>query len=543
MRFFMIALLWCCTAITTLGQEPPQKFELLFSVQSTDLEPEHMTVLNELVNSLNFYKDYKIIISGHADGEGSFLRNERISEKRAMTVKDYLMGQRVLGSKMEVVAFGETLPKMSNATAETRKYNRRVEISVYYQIHKEEIKKNIVKTPVEKLYDRLEMKPQTFCVNPARDTCIRGKGGTLVYIKANSFDLSNVFMTPKCIEIELKEIDKNAQVILENLSTTSNGQLIQTQGMTHISARIEEEELRLVRGKDLVVMMPSETLHPGTKPYDGNWFKTDNTINWTVNNSGQMGSFTLKDFNQCVLSMLENRIENGDRIFLGKSRYSKTELSRDYLIGEPEESCKRFVKILKQYNIPNLQVLADAVNQPMYQLFDTKELTKLQEAITEEKAKATDIETRLDDGEKVVLPVVLLKNMKINYRAKLAEYEALKYYTYNVTRLGWSTLKVKSLFRNLAEKSIRVNLKPDEHIDAKIISKKYGFVMGGSPKNDHYMFDDVPVGDKMWIIALKYEDRIPHMAIQPITEDEEQYELVFFPYQQNAISDVLKMLN
>jgi outer membrane protein OmpA-like peptidoglycan-associated protein len=74
------------------------------------------------------YPDLKFAVEGHTDSTGSDQTNQELSTKRAIAVRDYLIGQHVAASSIDAQGLGSTHPVADNATAEGRAHNRRVEI-------------------------------------------------------------------------------------------------------------------------------------------------------------------------------------------------------------------------------------------------------------------------------------------------------------------------------------------------------------------------------------------------------------------------------
>lgn len=70
-----------------------------------------------------------INVAGHTDSIGSARYNQRLSERRARTVKGYLVQKGVPDSSIHAAGYGETRPIASNATAAGRALNRRVEVT------------------------------------------------------------------------------------------------------------------------------------------------------------------------------------------------------------------------------------------------------------------------------------------------------------------------------------------------------------------------------------------------------------------------------
>ena len=71
-----------------------------------------------------------LTLRGYADSIGSFKGNWKLSEKRAVVVKGYLVKKGVGDEKIITTAFGSTQPLTTNQTALGRQKNRRVEIKV-----------------------------------------------------------------------------------------------------------------------------------------------------------------------------------------------------------------------------------------------------------------------------------------------------------------------------------------------------------------------------------------------------------------------------
>ncbi|MEJ7556679.1 MAG: OmpA family protein [Pedobacter sp.] len=74
--------------------------------------------------------DYAVSLKGHADGIGAYKYNWVLSDKRAVSVKDYLITKGVKSERIVTTPFGSTVPIATNKTAAGRQKNRRVEIEL-----------------------------------------------------------------------------------------------------------------------------------------------------------------------------------------------------------------------------------------------------------------------------------------------------------------------------------------------------------------------------------------------------------------------------
>lgn len=106
------------------------KSDILFDFNSAELRPQSRDTLGELADNFRQYPDNEIVVEGHTDSVGSEDYNQRLSERRAANVADFLIERGVDANDVVVFGFGELRPKQSNETAEGRQLNRRVEINI-----------------------------------------------------------------------------------------------------------------------------------------------------------------------------------------------------------------------------------------------------------------------------------------------------------------------------------------------------------------------------------------------------------------------------
>ena len=103
---------------------------ILFDTDSSNLRSASRTTLNELARNFAQYPDNVITVEGHTDSTGTDQYNQRLSERRASSVADYLIDSGVPSSAITVFGYGELRPASTNDTVEGRQLNRRVEIHI-----------------------------------------------------------------------------------------------------------------------------------------------------------------------------------------------------------------------------------------------------------------------------------------------------------------------------------------------------------------------------------------------------------------------------
>ncbi|MFX1673753.1 OmpA family protein [Paraburkholderia sp. A2WS-5] len=99
-----------------------------FEINKYNLLPEGKQALNKFIADSDGVNIGTVVINGHTDSTGSNALNDRLSLRRAETVRNYLQSHGLHAGKYEVHGYGKSKPIASNATADGRAQNRRVEI-------------------------------------------------------------------------------------------------------------------------------------------------------------------------------------------------------------------------------------------------------------------------------------------------------------------------------------------------------------------------------------------------------------------------------
>jgi outer membrane protein len=100
--------------------------QLQFAFNSAELTAEDKTILDEVAENLIRLKFISGTVIGHTDSTGPEDFNQRLSERRAQSVADYLQDRGVAPGRLAVSGKGESEPIADNATREGRAQNRRV---------------------------------------------------------------------------------------------------------------------------------------------------------------------------------------------------------------------------------------------------------------------------------------------------------------------------------------------------------------------------------------------------------------------------------
>ncbi len=101
-----------------------------FQSGSDKIKRDNLATLDEAAETLKARSHVRVEIDGYTDNVGKPEMNLALSEKRAQSVKAYLVGKGVNAAQLETKGYGETSPIADNKTKEGRAKNRRIEFKV-----------------------------------------------------------------------------------------------------------------------------------------------------------------------------------------------------------------------------------------------------------------------------------------------------------------------------------------------------------------------------------------------------------------------------
>ena len=113
-----------------VAQKVTYAADAFFDFDKSVLKPEGRAKLDDLVGKIQGINLEVIIAVGHTDSIGSDAYNQRLSVRRAEAVKAYLVSKGIERNRIYTEGKGKKQPIASNATAEGRAKNRRVEVEV-----------------------------------------------------------------------------------------------------------------------------------------------------------------------------------------------------------------------------------------------------------------------------------------------------------------------------------------------------------------------------------------------------------------------------
>ena len=103
---------------------------VFFETDSYELLPESTVELDRVVETLSQNPTIKVEIGGHTDNQGAPDYNQKLSERRAKSVVDYLLSKSVSPERVSWKGYGESQPVAPNSSPEGRAMNRRTELKI-----------------------------------------------------------------------------------------------------------------------------------------------------------------------------------------------------------------------------------------------------------------------------------------------------------------------------------------------------------------------------------------------------------------------------
>jgi hypothetical protein len=543
-------------ALPGRAQEAVQlKRTVLFDPGHAMAGPQEIAQLMRYIDSVAKGGSLTIFVEGNSDGLGNYQRNIILSRKRAEFIRRQLLTLVDPGSRVIVHYFGPNRPVANNATSAGRRMNRRVDIFVSRPPGGREdavIDRQLIVDkihPVTELYARLSTAPEKFCVDWRRDTVLRCRQGSIIYVKANSL-VPGPGCDSACVTFTVKEDFRCSDMLLDNLSTTSNGDMLQTRGMIYTDVvDCAGHELELQTGKDLVVLLPTDSVNPAARIFKGRRDR-DSVMNWTIDSNALLKDFSLAQLDICSDFICGNKLQPtpcppcpfffcriGRVGKAAKGLFSKEQRAENTAFrncrqaaGMPAKPglnpdlvprCSELDSLFRRYGVHDLSSLVRAINKPLMDSFNVKTVGELQDTL--KKIKTREIE--------------------LSYANKRISFDDFKYYVFNERQLGWSNCDLFAGIGRFDRITVKTNLEIYPNIDCKLIFKKRRIIMPPTRETGRYEFRGVPKNEPAIIVALKNEGSIFYVAIKEISTGSRPVDLDWKELPIDELKEELRKLD
>lgn len=256
--FFTMVIL--CFSMSLLYCQSQSSF-VHFESDSHTLDEATQNHLSNLLLSLEEHSDFQIEVIGHTDQDGSDDYNEKLAERRASSVSEYLVSLGVSENKLIRNSRGERELITTEASHQAKQKNRRVELKYKYTDY----------DSVEEMITELEgsSAQQTHMISTAEAQLIDLKGGTTVYVPKGAFVNKDGEPIEGPVELEIIEAFTLTDFVAHNLYTESKGNLIETGGMLYVNATVDGEQVQLAENRNLELIYPVSQIKENMEVFYG----------------------------------------------------------------------------------------------------------------------------------------------------------------------------------------------------------------------------------------------------------------------------------
>ena len=538
-----IIMTFLCLSIVTTAQKI-NKHTVYFEVDKYSVTSEEQALLNDFIVQQKSRSHYfSVRITGHTDSDASNVYNMKLSEKRVRTVAEYFK-DLVANDRIQLDWLGEDNPLNTNAGKEEKKLNRRVEIVVEHSVPD-----RVEDTgDIKELYKMLEQQKQLFCIHPKGDTTLLLDQGTIIYFPLEPFGKLDV----PCVEIRAKEFYKKSDMILENLATTSNGKLLESDGMVYIEAAIKDQLLELKDGKKVMVLMPADSIRKDMQGFNGVRDPHSEIIDWQTNTESQFTGLRVPPGAPCYdfgrpptplncdrCKFFFCRIKRFDEAFSGIANSPVRATNKDFRRCQRRirrmrnatsvpinwedsdlQRCAELDSLLKAYGVNNREELMVAMNKDLMDKYGVKTISELQDTLRKEKM--ANIESKLLSGK--------------------VDQTDLRYYLYNTSRLGW--INTDAFSKMTGDRiTMTTDLRPDEQTDCKVAFVGVRGILPSIPAENNYTFYNVPEKNPCWVIGMRFKNGQAYLSMKKTSSTKNVEMAPFRAVSMEELKEALKMID
>ncbi len=326
---------------------------VFFESAKFDLSDSSKIYLKSLTDTLKAKLKLQISISGNTDDVGDSLFNVKLSENRSREVRRFFIENGLDSTKLKIGYNGENKPMADNASDMGKQKNRRVDIAIKWEIPKPPEPKGDVK----ELLMLLANPVTTHCVSGKRDTVLVTERGTKLVILAHAFGDDKV-CKEECITIEFKDALGKADMIFDNLTTVSNGQLLESGGMAYINAKCGKKNLRVKTPNSMFLVLPTDTLRENMKVFFGLRNAEIDPMNWNQSKKDKIWNVDDDFHKQLHDQMLADALKNRKKGCLGIGGTSKKKIAEQVKVRGDELHAQMNEEIAKKIFDNDLNYIA-----------------------------------------------------------------------------------------------------------------------------------------------------------------------------------------
>jgi TonB family protein len=395
---------------------------------------------------------------------------------------------------------------------------------------------------IKDLYKQFEKAPQSFVLDNAIDTILVCNEGTVLTIRADMFVKENGEPVNGNVILKVKEYYKLSDILLADLSTTSDGDMLETGGMLHLEAKADGVKCKLKKGKAMKIEFPYEVEKDNMQLFGGN--RTEELMNWQP-----FADVNEQEDIENIFMVVENMAE-----YKGGQSELFSFISKN--IKYPEIAKERgiqgivYVQIVIDENgeVADLQVMRGV--HPLLDNEALRVLRKMPKWIPGSQ-RGENVPVRIMIPINFNLGVGKVTTEKDYNLSELEDYTlapenmgTLFRYSFMANNLGWINCD-RFIYAKERINQYIVNSKNHSNTSFKVIFTKYNSILPGFKRGTRYLFGKVPKNEDIIIVGFEYLDKhTVGLAIKHTkTKDEGVSNLEYKPVAITELQKELENLN
>lgn len=487
MKFRILVLLLLGFYLNGYSQQDFQT-TIYYNTGESNLSSKDKKEIDGLLQNVPAKQEYYLMIRAYTDSVGSFQNNLNLSEARGKEIVSYLRTNNIPLENIQMSFYGEER-KLRSSSLVIPKMDRMASLELMIPekvMEKAQVIWSSYEGPrISNFYKKSKIDGDEFLINTDVDTLIRCSGGTVIQISKNTFEQNGKSLRNQTVIINVREVFKKSEMILENLTTQSGDRLLETGGMLHITASLNGKEVKIKLEKPITIFMPSKKNPKDFKIFDGHRNPKDSSMNWRATDitmwTQSMGNLCL-----CYKMICENRFIEPCPFFFCKIQkfftgLFKSKSAAGNLNPEPfPENCQYLLNLLKELGITDLEGTMDEVLKPLYEKYNVQNYPELQLALENER----------------------LEKIQLKIKDESVSFEDYQYYIFKRQDLGWINCDA---FWNYSEEqltNLKVYLQPSKNIDVKLVFKNRNAILGSNSSGPYY-FENIPMNEMAHVVAIK----------------------------------------
>lgn len=289
-----IALLIALLLANFIGHAAATQRDTLvhFASDRSALTAEALSTLEAFVISTTAQGEAEFTITGHTDSDADNSYNERLAQRRAKAVRDFLLERGVPEASIRIAAFGERMAMATNENEAGQALNRRVQITA--TVHRWESTADLT----ARLREGAE---QVFRIDPTLEQSLTTAAGATVQLGPLSLVGRDGQPATGPVELHITDALGLESIIGHQLSTVSGDRLLETGGMLKIEAMDDAgNALLLDPTKPMTINLPTDAKKDGMQLFlsdnGSNWATAQPVVNsWNVRDEGIEATFKYRN--------------------------------------------------------------------------------------------------------------------------------------------------------------------------------------------------------------------------------------------------------